>query len=224
MKALLFDFDYTLADSSDGIVACVNHALNALKLPEARPSEIRRTIGLSLEVMFDRLTGLDGRLALEFRRRFIERADEIMVPSTHLYPWVNNLIGELAGLGLELGIVSTKRRGRIEAVLAREGLDSAFSIVVGSDMVSAPKPDPEGLLLALETLGARRDQAAYVGDSPADAEAALRARLSFIGVLSGTTPEPELARFPCRAILPDASSIAHVIGGASYEHGTTGPE
>ena len=45
-RAVLFDFDFTLADSAEGIVACMNHALGRLGLPPAPADAIRRTIGL----------------------------------------------------------------------------------------------------------------------------------------------------------------------------------
>ncbi|MXX53459.1 MAG: HAD hydrolase-like protein, partial [Dehalococcoidia bacterium] len=45
-KAVLFDFDFTLADSSAGIIACINHGLRKLGLPEAPDEEIMKTIGL----------------------------------------------------------------------------------------------------------------------------------------------------------------------------------
>ncbi len=47
-RAVLFDFDYTLGDSSEGIVLCVNRALESLGRPPAPPEAIRPTIGLSL--------------------------------------------------------------------------------------------------------------------------------------------------------------------------------
>ncbi len=42
-KAVIFDFDYTLADSSKGVVECVNYALRGVGLPEANADEIRST-------------------------------------------------------------------------------------------------------------------------------------------------------------------------------------
>ncbi len=48
--AVILDFDYTLADSSPGIIACVNHALTKLGLPTASAEEIRPTIGIEMEM------------------------------------------------------------------------------------------------------------------------------------------------------------------------------
>ena len=44
-RAVMFDFDFTLADSSEGVVICVNHALSRMGLPESPADAIARTIG-----------------------------------------------------------------------------------------------------------------------------------------------------------------------------------
>ncbi len=51
-RTMLFDFDYTLGDSSRGIVMSVNAALTALNYPVPEPKDIRQTIGLSLNETF----------------------------------------------------------------------------------------------------------------------------------------------------------------------------
>ncbi len=56
-RAVLFDFDFTLADSSEGIVVCMNHALARLGLPPASADAIRRTIGLDLHTALGILAG-----------------------------------------------------------------------------------------------------------------------------------------------------------------------
>ncbi len=59
-NAVVFDFDFTLADSSAGVAECVNHALGAMGLPAAAPQAIYRTIGLSLTETLKRLAGAEA--------------------------------------------------------------------------------------------------------------------------------------------------------------------
>jgi pyrophosphatase PpaX len=56
---------------------------------------------------------------------------------------------------------------------------------VGGDETVHHKPHPEPLLLALERLGVGAADAAYVGDSPFDMQAAKAADLYAIGVSWG---------------------------------------
>ncbi len=211
MRAVLFDFDFTLADSEGAIVQCVNHALTNMGLGEAAPEEIRRGIGLSLEEIYELLTGRNGGGAQQFRRLFIEHADRVMADGTSLYPWVPGIVRELRGRGLELGIVTTKRRYRVAEVLEREGLLPEFRVIVGADMVERTKPDPEPLVLALKELALEPDDVLYVGDNAVDAVAAGSAGVPFAGVLTGTTPRGELERLGALAVLSSAEAVPELI-------------
>jgi len=212
-QSVIFDFDYTLADSSEGIVVCVNQALAGLGLPSEPPERIRQTIGLSLAATLVELEGADkADLTEVFERLFIACADEVMVKRTVLYPWVPDVAASLAARGIALGIVSTKFRRRVQAVLEREGLTTRFAAIVGGDDVANPKPAPDGLAVALGLLHTRPERALYVGDSPADGEAARSAGVPFVAVRSGVTPVEALVRLSPVAILNDVSELPTLIG------------
>jgi phosphoglycolate phosphatase len=212
LAAVVFDFDYTLADSTEGAVESIRYALDALGLPPASHDDAARTIGLSLPEVLVALTGpANAHLAAEFSRLFVERADEIMVDGTRLYPGVDRTLAVLRGMGLRLGIVSTKYRYRIEATLTRDGLIDAVDAIVGGEDVSAVKPAPEGLHTALERLEVKATRVLYVGDSLTDARAARAAELAFVAVLSGTTPAEAFTPWQPLAVLSDVNSLPDVI-------------
>ena len=189
-EAVIFDFDYTLVDSSEGIIECVNYALVQLVLDPIPPADIRKTIGLSLP---DSCLALTGRrdIADEFTRLFILRADEVMADMTVLIDSVPETIAILKERGYPLGIVSTKFRRRIKTILAREGLLEFFRVIVGGEDVVRYKPDPEGINLALQKLECSPAGSVYVGDSLVDLEAAQRAGIRFIALLTGPTSREE---------------------------------
>jgi phosphoglycolate phosphatase len=187
-KTIIFDFDYTLADSSRGIIECINFALQSMNLGMVPDDYACRTIGMSLSDTFEALTTIDDPAqAAEFSRLFISRADDVMVDSTELFDSTQLVIRTLKESGLFLGIVSTKYRHRIEAVLTREGLRDLIDVIIGGEDVMRHKPDPEGLFKALERLETLDSSALYVGDSIVDAIVAERAGIPFLAVLSGTT-------------------------------------
>jgi len=208
--AILFDFDYTLADSSSAVVECANGALRAMGLPDASEHAICRTIGLALPETLVRLAGEEhSHRAAEFRLHWRRRSDQIMVAWTRIFPYVPATLEGLKRCNLQLGIVSTKYRERIAAVLGREGLAHYFDAIVGGEDVEAFKPDPGGLLAAIERLAIPLDRALYVGDSVIDAETARRAGVAFLAVLSGKTEREEFAEYPAEAVL---SSVADLPG------------
>lgn len=56
-KTYLFDFDYTLVDSSNGIVMCFRHVLDKHGYKNVDDRAIKRTIGMTLDDAFALLTG-----------------------------------------------------------------------------------------------------------------------------------------------------------------------
>jgi len=207
-NTILFDFDLTLADSSQGIFKCINHALNKMNYPEHDYESVKLTIGHSLPETFRILTGNDTKEgASQFTSLFVNKADEIMNASTIIYPEVFELVPNLKEKGFKTGIISTKYRYRIEGVLKREELSSYFDTIVGGEDVNEHKPHPEGLLMAIEKLGIEKLQAIYVGDSLVDATAAKAAGIDFIAVLTGTISKDKFEKEECINILPNLNSL-----------------
>lgn len=207
-NTLLFDFDYTLADSSRGILDCVNCCFDRMGLPSASLEAVSATIGLALPETLHRLAGPQSQERVrEFERLFVARADQVMVASTVLLDSARRMLATMDHDGFALGIVTTKFRRRIHEVLTREGLRDRFAVIVGGDDVRLPKPDPEGLRLALASLAASPHSALYVGDSLTDAEAARRAGIPFAAVLSGVTPKDAFAPYQPLAILDSVADL-----------------
>ena len=207
-RAIVFDFDLTLADSTKGVIECVNFALDGMDLPRADGERIRQTIGLSLKATFRNLTGQErSEDADVFVSRYVERADQIMADLTVVYDGIPDTTAKLIETGFELGIVSTKFRYRIEDILEREGLSDRFSIIVGGEDVTEHKPHPEGLQTAVSGLRMKTGNVFYVGDSMVDALTAERAGVPFIAVLTGTTGESEFNELPNIGVIDDVSAL-----------------
>ena len=208
LKAVLFDFDYTLADSSVGVIDCVRHAQRRMGLDLSGQEEIRRTIGLPVPDILATLNGEAERpRSKEFGRLFLERADRVMAAGTVVFDAVPGVLEELHARGVACAIASTKYRYRIEGILHREGLRHLVGAVVGAEDVAEHKPDPSCLRLALERLGVETAESLYVGDSLPDAEAARRAEIRFVAVLSGTTRAPAFAPYAPLALLDGVAQL-----------------
>jgi phosphoglycolate phosphatase len=205
---VIFDFDYTLADSSRGVLECINHAFKGMDLPKVAAEDAQRTIGLSLQNILVTLAGREheGRGG-EFGRLFVERANEVMTDLTFVFEEVPGVIRRLKDEGMAIGIVSTKFRRRIEEILGREDLLEPFDVIVGGEDVSRHKPDPEGLLAAIERLGGSPSGSLYVGDSVTDAETARRAGVPFAAVLNGVTPREAFKDYPAYKILDNLGEL-----------------
>lgn len=210
-RAVIFDFDFTLVDSSAGFIACHRFAAETRGLPRPQDIDIKRTIGTPLPIAFEQLYGKATDITVaEYVRLYQLKADEVMTGLTYVLPAVPATIAALKASSLALAIVSQKLRRRIEEVLEREALRHFFDTVVGGEDLTHLKPDPEGLLTAMARLGV--SEATYVGDTVIDAEAARRAGLPFVAVLTGVTGRGEFGVYPTAAILDDLTNLPKVIG------------
>lgn len=210
LQAIIFDFDYTLADSSPGIVECTNFALAQLGVNPVPAATIRKTIGLSLPDMYLSLTGRSDRTQ-DFTRYFISRADEVMAGMTAIMESVPETLAALMERDFRLGIVSTKFRRRIETILAREKLLDYFEVIIGGEDVTDFKPNPEGVNLAMAKLGSTPTNSIYVGDSLTDFETAKRAGIPFIALLTGPTTKGEFREEETYRIMDRISDLPMIL-------------
>ena len=195
-KAVIFDFDYTLGDSTNGIVLSINHALEKLGFQVQDTKTIQRTIGLSLKDTLFELTGIqDEETAQKFTQYFKEKADLVMVDNNRHYDGVLKELEKLRNNKILLGIVTTKYHYRIEQILEKNNAMNVINVIVGGDDVINEKPDPEGLLAAIEKLNISKNQVLYVGDSIVDAKTAQSAGVDFVAVLTGMTEREEFLNY-----------------------------
>jgi pyrophosphatase PpaX len=179
---VLFDLDGTVIDSGAIILASMRHAAKEV---------------LGTDVPDEQLMSAVGGPGLEAQMRTIapDRVDELVnVYRAHNEPLhdelqccagMEDVLVQLKEEGRRLGIVTAKRRQTVELAFARLPIEHLFETVVGGDETERHKPDPAPLLLALDRLGARPEEAAYVGDAPFDVKAAKAAGLFAIGVTWG---------------------------------------
>lgn len=204
----LFDFDYTLADSSRGIVMCYRNVLERHHHTGITDETIKRTIGKTLQESFSIMTGITDADTLEmYRKEYVKEADTHMTANTFLFPETIEVLTRLKTNGAKLGIISTKYRYRIMELLGKKLPENFLDIIVGGEDVQHPKPAPEGVLFAIGHLGCRKEDVLYVGDSTVDAETAQAAQVDFAGVLHGATTYDEIAAYPHVAIMKTLAEL-----------------
>jgi pyrophosphatase PpaX len=179
---VLFDLDGTVIDSGAIILASMRHAAKEV---------------LKTDVSDEQLMAAVGGPGLEAQMRTIapDRVDELVsVYRAHNEPLhdelkccagMEDVLLRLKEEGRRLGIVTAKRHETVELAFARLPIEHLFETVVGGDDTKRHKPEPEPLLLALDRLDARPEEAAYVGDAPFDVKAAKAAGVHAIGVTWG---------------------------------------
>lgn len=212
MRAVLFDFDFTLADSTPGVLDCFAFGFERLGLPNVEAERVRRTIGLTLDEALRILHGIDDpAVARAFFDAFRERAADVMVPNTRFLDGATRVVAALREAGLATAICSTKKRTHIEGVLERDGVVDLFDVVIGHEDVVRAKPAPDALVAALDRLGVGADRALYVGDHPVDAQAAAGAGVPFVAVLTGPSLREEFGAHAVREYLTSIDEVPRAL-------------
>ena len=207
-KTYLFDFDYTLADSSRGIVKCFRIVLTRHQYLTVTDEAIKRTIGKTLEESFSILTGITDLGTARSFPTGIQIGSRCTHECEHrLFPDTLSTLKELKKRSARIGIISTKYRFRILSFLEEYQPEDFLDIVVGGEDVKAAKPSPEGVKFALEHLRSTPKETLYIGDSIVDAETARNAGVDFAGVLNGMTTADELRAYPHRIIVKNLSDL-----------------
>ena len=167
VRAALFDFDGTLADSFAAITASTNHVRQSFGLPELTETEVRGYVGHGLENLMEELCpGFDPAEAV---RRYREHHPTVMVTGTRLFPGVADTLTALQTRGIKMAVCSNKAVAFTRSLVQSLGLGELMPVVLGpEDAGGKPKPDPTMLLAACERLGVSVSDAVYVGDMSVD--------------------------------------------------------
>ena len=194
----LFDFDGTLAYSEPAYRAAFLHSIERHTgvLPDelefrdfwnVTPHEVLRRYGEELlEEMFS-----------SFEEHYYATHHHHLIA----YQGIEELLSSLNQRGASVGIVSLKPRRAGELELDMIGLRRLVGLAVWGDDVLRPKPEPDGVLRALEELGADAQRTLVIGDSPADILMGRAAGARTAAALwGGSTRERLLAADPDLAI------------------------
>lgn len=195
-RAVLFDVDGTLVSTRRLYLEAYRRALAPYLGRELDDAEL-----LALRARSERelLLGLVGAAAFDacvagFRRHYQH------LLATHfdgIFPGIPELLARIRAAGLRTGVVTGKSRASWDVSAALHDL-GPFDAAIFDDDVRRPKPDPEGLLLALGRLSLRPAEALYVGDTIGDLDAAIAAGAAPVVAL-WSRPAPEAERLRARA-------------------------
>lgn len=184
VKAVLFDLDGTLVDTSEGVAECVSYAAVNLGYPLLPREELLTFIGPPLTLSFPRHYEMDEATTWEAIRLFREHYNAGAMFKAKPYDGILELCQALERRGISMAVATNKVEAQAKRLLAYFGLDRWCSPIRGAD--------PEGRLkkadlirLCVEELRLSPDQAVLIGDTEFDAEGAEAAGVPFLAVTYG---------------------------------------
>jgi 2-phosphoglycolate phosphatase len=172
MRAVLFDFDGTFADTAPDLAAAVNRMRAKRGLAPLEPDTVRPYASMGARGLLRIGFGMTPEHAdyPAMRDEFLERYAEAVCVETRLFPGMEELIAELRRRAVAWGIVTNKAKRFTECIVPLLGVQPAC--VVCGDSTPHLKPHPAPLLLAAERLKLAPGECLYVGDDLRDVQAA----------------------------------------------------
>lgn len=192
-RALLWDIDGTLIDTTRLIVASLDHIYRVFLNRTLPPDELRAIIGTPLSAQI-RIFGEPeqfGADAVEMEAEFIRYYEAHRDQERIIDEAVAALIaGKKAGRPTAL--VTSKNRAEIANTLPRLGIRPYVDLIVSAEDVERPKPDPACVRMAVERLGVTPHHALFIGDTVHDMRAGREAGVVRCAVMWGASPRPLL--------------------------------
>lgn len=209
VKAVIFDIDGTLIDSVDLHARAWQEAFahfgkqfdfERVRYQIGKGGDQLLPVFLSeseIEKFGDELTEYRGEL---FKREYLSRIVA--------FPRVRELFEHLRRDGKRIALASSAKKEELSEYKRIANIEDLVEEEASSDDAEKSKPHPDIFEAALAELGGMEpSDAIVVGDTPYDAEAALKAGVRTIGVLSGGFPEEDLRAAGCVRIYKDAADL-----------------
>ena len=208
-RAVVFDLDGTIVDSVELIIVSFQHAIREVLGREASRDESIANVGRPLREQMVMLSPEHADELVAVYREFNHREHDRMLT---LYDGILNLLHTLQVGGVKLGLVTSKSRYTTQMAFDLTGIESYFDEAICADESPRNKPSPDPILLCLARLAVPPAQAAYIGDSPSDIQAAIAAGVHAIGVTWGVFSEEALVVEKPDRLVHSIPELAEVLG------------
>ena len=186
MKAVLFDLDGTLIDSSEGITKSVQYRLDYYGIEEYDLKKLRCFIGPPLKLSFMNHYNFTEEKAIEAVAKYRERYQPIGIYECNLYPGVEQCIRELKNKGYLIGMASSKPEVSCRKILEHFNIIDLFDDVVGATFDGKIDTKEEVLNEVMRRWKhIDKNDMCLIGDTLFDVEGANQVGIKTVGVSFG---------------------------------------
>jgi N-acetyl-D-muramate 6-phosphate phosphatase len=192
LKAVFFDLDGTLLDTSQDLGKALNRLCAEENLAAIPYDDIREQVSNGASAMIKLAFGdMNEEGLYPLRQRLLDYYLDDIATHTQAFPGIPELISKLTQVGLAWGIVTNKPSLYTRELMRHFEFASPPSATICPDDVGIGKPNPKGLLKACTLTGCTPTEAIYIGDHQRDIETGLNAAMPTIAVGFGFTQHPD---------------------------------
>ena len=214
VKAVLFDLDGTLADTSPDMCASLNRVLANRKLKTVDCINLKKHISRGALGVIEYASSVNDRDidSSLLRSEFLEDYKNHSFIKTRLNKNMNKLIDYLLEKNILVGIVTNKHSRYVNKITEGLGLNEKLSCTITGDMVLNAKPAIDGLIKAAKEIECNVDEIIYVGDDERDIIAGRNAGMNTIAAnFCFISPDINIKSWNADLIINDALDIKKYI-------------
>ena len=209
IKAVIFDIDGTLLDSNAAHAESFVEAFGKFG-KNAAFDDLICLIGMGADDILEKFLTKDeieefGEDLKEYRKKvFLEK----YLPDLKVFAKVRELFERLKGDNFQTALASSASEEELEKYLEKLNISEFLDKETDADEAENAKPEPDIFLAAFDKLrNVEKKNVLIIGDTPFDAEAAVKADLMIIGVKSGGWSREKLLENGCVEVYEDAGEI-----------------
>ena len=209
-KAIFFDFDGTIADTVNGILATMTATFKELNLPVPPQDAMKSTIGMLLGDALQQLGNLDDSQRVLAVKTYQRLFREVELPNTRIFPGVSQTLQTLKSQGVKMAIVTSRGIESLRLILTQNNILEYFDELVTRDNGFKPKPAPDMVNYLLQKMSLTPSDVLVVGDTTFDIDMGTAAGCKTCAVTYGNHSAERLATSKCDWMVGRFDEIANI--------------
>lgn len=194
LKAILFDLDGTLLDTSLDLQTALHRVQDQYHLPLSSLEEVQQAMGNGIEALVKHeMKDLDSSLLPQALELFHQYYSECYNNQTQPYLGIHEYLLQLKQKGILCAVVTNKHDSYAQTLIETHFPD-IFEVVCGAIEGIPKKPHPAMISMTLEKLHIKAEEAIYIGDTEVDLQSASNASIKGILVSWGYRSKEQLNR------------------------------
>ncbi|WP_292292713.1 HAD-IA family hydrolase [Marivita sp.] len=201
MRAVIFDLDGTLADTSGDLIVAANHCFDRMGVetrldPRTDAGTALRGGRAMLTLGLERAGQYSAELVDQWYSELLTAYGDALDVHTVLYPGAMEAVELLKSSGMVVGICTNKPEALAQTLMTRLGVRDMFGSLVGADTLPTRKPDAAPYVAAVERAGGIVTRSCLIGDTKTDRDTARAAKVGCVLVGFGPSGEDMVALEP----------------------------